>query len=250
MAKPIVKRHLVESLTADLWTEVWELAERYTEGTREVFEASVRAKKYLVSLRDGGSGRLVGICTVDVYPFDGPMTQGRSRRCIIIYTGNVIFEPGLRGFSMVQRIGFQCYLEARVRQPLTPVWLFYDTFSYKSYLMLANNFGTFWPRFDKPQPPEVDELFDRLGRHRYGAGWDVERGLCRGGERRLKQGVADVTEDLLTNPHVRYFAERNPGYAKGDMLAVLAPLSASNWWAVLRRAVQRRRRKKRAPAAG
>lgn len=244
MPKPLVQRHLVADLSPSLWDEVWEFASRFNEGSRQAFEASLRAKRFLVTLRERPSKRLIGIGAIDVYPFDGPRADahGRPGRCIVIYTGNLAFEPGLRGFSLVQRIGFKCYLEARLRHPLTPVWLFYDTFSYKSYLMLANNFGTYWPRFDRETPPDVLDFIDRLGQHRYAAGWDVTRGLCRGGERRLRSGVADVTPDLLDNPFIRYFAARNPGYANGDMLAVVAPLNVSNWQAVWRRFWQRKKR--------
>jgi len=276
--KLTVQRHTVTTMAQPDWDDAWALATRYNAGTRAAFEASVRAKKYLVTIRDRTTRVLVGMGTVDVYPFaettgsDGrtpavsplaavagkpavsPLAAvagkpavspsaavaGKPRRCIIIYTGNMVFEPSVRGFSLIQRVGFRCYLEARLRHPLTPVWLFYDTFSYKSYLMLVNNFSEFWPRYDQPTPPAVADFIDRLGQHRYAAGWDSGRGLALRGERRLREGVADVTSELLSNPHVRYFYERNPGCGEGDMLAVLAPLRMSNWLAVLRRARKRR----------
>ena len=244
MPKPIVERHVVASLPAPIWDDAWALATRYNAGTRAAFEASVRAKKYLVTIRDPETRVLIGMGTIDVYPFEErPARDGhKAKRCIVIYTGNAIFEPAVRGFSIIQRIGFRCYLEARVKHPLTPVWLFYDTFSFKSYLMLANNFDVFWPRWDQPTPARVADFIDRLGQHRYGTAWDASRGLCQRGERKLLDGVADITPELLANAHIRYFRERNPGAQDGDMLAVVAPLRASNWLAVLRRARQRKQR--------
>jgi len=240
-----VERHTVATMSATVWDDAWALATRYNAGTRAAFEASVRAKKYLVTIRDAAP-TLIGMGTIDVYPFEQvpAVANKKPQRCIIIYTGNMVFEPSVRGSSLIQRVGFRCYLEARLRHPLTPIWLFYDTFSFKSYLMLVNNFSACWPRHDLPTSPAIVDFINRLGQHRYGAGWDAPRGIAMRGERRLREGVADITPDLLENPHVRYFQERNPGYSDGDMLAVLAPLRASNWLAVLKRARLRKQRTK------
>lgn len=232
MDRIAVDRREVSGLDETEWGELWRFAEAYTVGSETAFRASLRSKKFVVRLRR--AGKLVGCGGVDVYP-----VEHEGQRILVLYSGNLIFEPNLRGQSLVQREGFRVYLETRLRHPRTPIWLFYDTFSYKSYLMLPNNFRTFWPRHDRPTPPAIAALLDRLGQHRYGEDWNAARGLCRRGERRLKEGVASVDPAMLSHPHIRYFVERNPGYAEGDMLAVLVPLTAGNWLSVLGRAVGR-----------
>lgn len=220
------------------WQEIWTLAERFTDTTREVFEASVREKKLVVLIRERSGARLVGMGAIDVYD-----VERAGRRIIVIYAGNTLFDEGVRGFSLVQRIGFQQFLAARLRHPLTPIYLFFDTYSFKSYLMLPRNFREFWPRRGASMPPEVAGLLDQLGRARYGALWDPERQLCRRtGTKKLKPWVAKITEAELADPDIRFYAEKNPGYLEGDMLAVLVPLKAANWLAVLRNALRRTRR--------
>lgn len=242
MPRFAISRPVVDQLSESTWAELWRFAEEYTEGTEAGFRTSLRSKKYVVLIRDARSRALVGMGGVDVYPI-----EHEARRILVIYSGNLIFAPGVRGQSIVQREGFRVYLETRLRHPRTPVWLFYDTFSFKSYLMLPNNFREFWPRHDRPTPPAIRDLLDRLGQHRYGTDWDAARGICRRGGRRLKAGVATITEEMLANEHIRYFHARNPGYRDGDMLAVLVPLTAGNWLGVLARAAVRMRR---VPAAG
>ena len=44
----------------------------------------------------------------------------------------------------------------------------------------------------------------------------------------LKDGIADIGQRELSNPHIRFFAEKNPDYAKGDEMVCLADLSVEN----------------------
>lgn len=236
MSRLRIQRRPVAQLSPSEWDTLWRFAQDYTEGSEEAFRRSLQSKRYVVLIEK--DARLAGLGAVDIYPISH---QGST--IYIIYSGNLLFAPGLRGQSIVQREGFRAYLETKLRHPLSQVWLFYDTFSYKTYLMLPNNFEEYWPRYDRPTPPDILDLLDRLGAHRYGPDWDPERGICRRGQRRLKEGVASISPELRAeNPHVRFFYERNPGYDQGDMLAVLIPLGARNWLQVLRRALQRARR--------
>ncbi len=241
MASPRIERVPVPALTARQKDEVWDLAARYTDTTREVFERSLAQKKECVLIRERRSGALVGTGSVDVSDVDR-----EGRRVKVIYSGNLIFSEAVRGQALVERIGFGYFARARLRAPLTPIWLFYDTFSVKSYLMLPRNFATFWPRFDRSTPPWEAALLDDLARRRYGEAWDPARGIVRSaGDRTLKPWVAPVTEALREDPHARFFEEKNPGYRSGDMLAVMTPLDARNWASVARsvaRGLGRRRR--------
>jgi hypothetical protein len=233
----------VRALSPARWDEVWALAERFTDTERATFEASVREKQEAVLVRDARSRRLVGIGSVDVYE----VAHAGERR-MVIYPGNTMFEPDVRGSNLVQRIGLRCFLRVRARHPRRPVFLFYDTYSYKSYLMLPRNFAEFWPRRDRPLPASMAAFMDELGRRRYGERWDPERRLCRRSGRKLRSWVATASAADLADPDIRFYVASNPGYTEGDMLAVLVPLHAANWLAVVRNAVRRLRG--RGPAAG
>ena len=37
--------------------------------------------------------------------------------------------------------------------------------------------------------------------------------------------IVPLTRERLRDPHVRFFAERNPGHTRGDELCCLAPLT-------------------------
>jgi hypothetical protein len=228
----------VADLSPPQHNEIWTLAERFTDTTRDAFEASVAEKKIFVLIRRRTDGVLVGMGGIDFY-----QVEFRGERRQVLYSGNLLFEEGVRGFSLVQEIGFLYYLRLKARHPVTKTYLFYDTFSYKSYLMLPRNFAEFWPRYDRETPEDVLAFLDVLGSSRYGQRWDRQRGLCVSGGRRLREGVATIHESMLADPHIRYFQSRNPGYDRGDMLAVIIPLDVANWLSVARNAWRRRGRR-------
>lgn len=235
-ANVVIERLPVAALSRAHWDEAWAFAERFTDTRRETFEASMREKTEAFFLRDAQSRRLVGMGSVDVYT-----VEHAGERRIVIYAGNTMFEPEVRGASLVRRIGLRCFLRARLRHPLRPVYLFFDTYSYKSYLMLPRNFDEFWPRRDRPMPADIAAFVDELGRRRYGERWDAERRLCRPAGRKLKSWVATASERDLADPDIRFYVASNPGYTEGDMLAVLVPLHLRNWLEVLRNALRRLR---------
>ncbi|HEX5126843.1 MAG TPA: hypothetical protein VFW00_08885, partial [Rhodocyclaceae bacterium] len=90
---------------------------------------------------------LVGMASVDVFPM-----EFEGRKLAVIYTSHVLLHEAYRGHNLIQRVGFRSFLETRLRYPLRPIYWFFDTFSYKSYLLLPRNFRDYWPRFDRPTP--------------------------------------------------------------------------------------------------
>lgn len=226
----------ITALTSSEWDEVWAFASRYTESSREAFERSVRGKKLFVFLRDRSTRALAGIGAVDVLTITID-----DREVVVIFPGNTLVDERYRGQNLIQAEGFRQYLKARLRHPLRPVFLVYDTFSYKSYLMLSRNFREYWPRPDQTTPPFEDGLIQEVARRRYGENWDGARGVARGDGRRLKDWVAPAAE-ALSEPAVRFFVEKNPGYDRGDVLLVMAPLTVRNWISVASGFLRRRRR--------
>ena len=89
------------------------------------------------------NGALLGMAAIDIYP-----AEFRGRKIVVISTAHVLIRENWRGRNLVQKLGLRTFLAARLRYPLRPIYWFFDTFSYKSYLLLPRNFRTFWPRRD------------------------------------------------------------------------------------------------------
>ncbi|HSK76524.1 MAG TPA: hypothetical protein VLQ45_08695, partial [Thermoanaerobaculia bacterium] len=85
------------------------------------------------------------------------------------------------------------------------------------------------PRNETPTPPEARELLDFLARERFGARFSPETGIVRFSEPQvLREGLEEIPEGRLGDPHVAFFLERNPGWVRGDELVCLTELAEGN----------------------
>jgi hypothetical protein len=186
------------------------------------------------------NGALLGMASLDAHA-----ASFRGRPIAVISTAHVLIRENWRGRNLVQRLGFRCFLATRLRYPLRPIYWFFDTFSYKSYLLLPRNFVEYWPRHDRPTPEPCAALIDQLAAAAYGPAWRPERGIVvRSGQKRLRASAAPVPEAGAGGDDLEFFARANPGHAEGDMLACLCPLSLRNWLSLAAKALARRRRRR------
>lgn len=223
------------AITPQAWNEIWSLSHSFYDTDRDYVEESLRQRQRLGLFRSAGDGRLVGMAAIDAYPVDF-----RGRRLAVIFTSHVLLEHAYRGHNLIQRLGFRSFLATKARYPLRPVYWLFDTFSYRSYLLLPRNFRDFWPRYDRPTPPWERALMEQLAAQMYGADWRPEQGIvARSGRKRLRPETAPLEDAGAGNPHLEFYARANPGHAAGDMLVCLCPLSAANWLSAGLRALRR-----------
>jgi hypothetical protein len=224
-------------IPAAVWEEIWTLTSEFFDVEREYAEAELRKRQTIATFRMNGA--LLGMAAIDIYP-----AQFRGRRLAIISTAHVLIRENWRGRNLIQKLGASMYLRARLRHPLRPIYWFFDTFSYKSYLLLPRNFRTFWPRYDQTTPEPRAALMDQLATQMYGPAWRPARGLAvRSGQKRMRESAAPLVLRPDAGPDLQFFARMNPGHAEGDMLVCLCPLTLSNWLSVARKAWQRRARR-------
>ncbi len=197
-------------------------AEYYQNHSRESFERDLREKNHVILLRDAKTGVLQGFSTL----LRVPLTKA-GRKIIGVYSGDTVICREYWGTAALG-IEFLKYLwMLKVRSGGTPVYWFLISKGYKTYLLMAKNFATYYPRFDGETPPEYRALMDEFYEKKFGAGYDPVTGVIRftGAACALREHVADVTPDLLREPRIAFFQERNPGWAKGDELACVARMT-------------------------
>jgi hypothetical protein len=223
------------AITPQEWDEIWSLTRSFYDADRGYAEEKLKAHRRTALFRSGEAATLVGMASLDVYPI-----TFAGRKLAIIYTSHVLLQERFRGHNLIQRLGLRTFVETRVRYPLRAIYWFFDTFSYKSYLLLPRNFREFWPRHDRMTPAWERSLIDQLARETYGTAWQAESGIVmRSGRKRLRSEVAPVDEKLSRTPDIEFFSRINPGHAEGDMLVCLCPLNSANWLSIGARAIQR-----------
>jgi hypothetical protein len=219
------------SLTSGELEEIWALTERYVDTPRQHYETKLLALPEVGLWRVRG-GELAGLVSLQVHPV---VWQGRTR--IIIFTSSVVADERFRGRNLVLKTGLRLLLREKLRRPFAKAYWFFDTFSYKSYLVLTRNLGEFWPHRGRMTPPDTVAFIDKLASEQYGSDWNRETGIVgRSGYKQLRPETAPIDSKLRTDPDVSFFEAANPGHREGDMLVCLAPLTVRNLFSAIKRA--------------
>jgi hypothetical protein len=201
------------------------MASHYENVKRLQFDLDLLEKDTVILLRDSKDGHLCGFSTQKVIQFS---VDNRPMRAL--FSGDTIIAPSHWGEQKLGRAWSRLASEVRAEEPGKPLYWFLISKGYRTYLFLPLFFHEFYPRHERPTPPEQQKILDALAFARYPEHYDRSRGLIVFPESHgnLNRELAEISESRLRNPHVRYFHERNPTYAQGTELACVAEISAEN----------------------
>ena len=205
--------------------------ENFEHSSLEVFERDLKDKNWVILIRDTERHALQGFSTLALYEMD---YQGR--RISVVYSGDTIIRREYWGTPQLPSTWIKTVIErsANMVQPL--YWLLISS-GYKTYRFLTVFYKEFYPRYDVPTPPDIQSLMEHLASQRFGSDYHCEEGLVRfrDGATPLREGVAEVTDQRLHDPHVAFYLERNPGYIDGDELVCITRVHPDNFTAAGRR---------------
>ena len=207
--------------------EMLSLLDRHFAGvSRTTFEADLNEKQWALQLLDAASGAIRGFSTQVLWELDVD-----GRRVSALYSGDTIVDRDYWGSNLLAQLWGQFVVSLIDERPDSELVWFLISMGYKTYRFLPVFFREFYPRHDAPTPRGAKAIIDAAARLKYGGSYDASAGIIRAGRTacRLRAGVADVTAERLRDPHVRFFAERNPGHARGDELCCIAPLARDNF---------------------
>jgi hypothetical protein len=196
----------------------------YEQTNRSLFESDLANKSDVILLRDEG-GDILGFSTLSVIEFNECGFKGRA-----IFSGDTIIQHEYWGTQALP-LAFASYAASlkaeRAEEPL--YWLLISK-GYRTYRYLPLLFRDYYPRHDAATPLRIQQLIDWLARKKFGEHYDGRDGVVRFPESRgqLCSTWAEVPAPALRKPEVRFFLDRNPGYAEGHELVCLAELSVEN----------------------
>jgi hypothetical protein len=196
------------------------------------FRADLAEKQWVILLRDGEGGEVVGFSTQRTLE---AVVQGRSVQ--VLFSGDTVIDPAYWGEQALVRAF--CVLIGRLQaQDPRPLYWFLISKGHRTYLYLPTFFHTFWPCCERPTPPFEAELIRVLGESRYPGEFDTRSGVIRprGPHDRLKAEL-DGSVRRGHHPHVAFFLQRNPGHRDGDELVCVADLGPQNLRPIVRREV-------------
>ena len=183
------------------------------------FHKVLLSYKYAVLCRERKDGSLRGMMLMGI---DRKVKDGQNYT--LVRLGLSLFLNFYQGGPLLYYVTAYHVLKELVQHPLTPVYIAGKAFSYKSYMVVVNNFQAYYPHYKCPTPAFEKSIIDEFGKGIATSSeiYDMERGvLCR--ERSvIKEHVASISKEERENPHIKFFERQNPGWTKGHQLCFIA----------------------------
>ncbi len=217
----------VADVTASERNQMFSLMETYYEHMDlSVFEADLHEKQWVILLQDPINNVVRGFSTQMLLNIE---VEGRPVQAL--FSGDTIVDNEYWAQNPLAQIWGQFALSLIDANRSAQLYWFLITQGYKTYRFLPVFFHEFYPRYDGPTPAWASRVIDALGRRKYPTAYIPDAGIVRADHFgcRLRSEVAEITNRRLRDPHVQFFAEKNPGHARGDELCCFAPLTRENF---------------------
>jgi len=188
------------------------------------FRADLSEKHWVLCLQSPAGDPVVGFSTQKLLVLE--TVRGPVR---FLFSGDTVIRREYWGSQAL--VAGWCRLAGRLlrQSPGIPLYWFLISKGHRTYRYLPLFFHSFYPRYDQPTPPELQELLDRVAGARYPGEYDPATGLLHpaGPHDRLRPEL-DTALQRERNRHVAFFLARNPGYREGTELACLAEIARGN----------------------
>lgn len=218
------KTQAVESLSnLDIQRMYFLFSKYYNEHSFEQFTQDLYEKNNVIILRDKQSKVIQGFSTL--LEVSIPATDGRI--CHGIFSGDTVVAKEYWG-SPALGIEFLKYLWLqKLKNPFQPLYWFLISKGYKTYLLMANNFATHFPRYEKQTPHIYKNLMDQFYSRKFKDSYHSEAGLIipKGPSCSLKESIADISDAQLKIPRIAFFQNKNPNWKNGEELCCIAEMT-------------------------
>lgn len=208
--------HSIASISEIEKKELYQLFSRYYEASDfEKFIKDFDSKDDVILLRCKEEGIIRGFSTLKKLQFTH---NGKVR--VGIFSGDTIIDENFWGATALTFEFFKYVLGVKRKHLFQDVYWLLISKGFKTYLLLANNFQTYYPRFDRETPNEVQSFMDSSWLELYPKDYCLDNKILLTANKydRLKEHVAKIGEKELSNPKIAFFQDKNPRWAQGDEL--------------------------------
>lgn len=186
-----------------LYTAYFETTDRVT------FERDLAEKEWVILLCDD-DGVIDGFST---------LMRLRAGEATVFFSGDTIVARHRWGTLDLPRLWAR---HVFAHADAHTYWFLISS-GWRTYRFLPLFFRDFYPRDSSMKP-----LLDTIAAAKFGDAYDARTGVVRlATPAPLRDGVSDP-DARMSNPHVRFFVEANPGHANGDELACLVRVAVDN----------------------
>jgi hypothetical protein len=212
-----------ETLGADEVSEMYALFSAYFEGVSEQrFRADLDEKQWIVRVMRGRE-----LCGFSSLRITRHVRRGKS--LAVVSSGDTIIAPEARSTTVLARTWIGAVNRLRVihREPEF-VWMLLVS-GFRTYRLLPVFWREFYPCHESATPASVEDDIQSVASTLFGAQYSPEDRVVRFDEPQvLRAEHAGIPAARCGDPHVDFFASRNPGHARGDELVCWTRLSYEN----------------------
>jgi hypothetical protein len=225
----------IDEVTAAEREQMFALMDRhYEQVRRDVFEADLAEKHWVIQVHDPADGALCGFSTQMLLE-----AEAAGRSITALYSGDTIIARERWGDQALARVWGRLALALMDAGGGAELYWFLISKGFRTYRYLPVFFHDYHPRPGVPVAEDALVVLAALGRRKFGPWYDAATGIVRAGptKDRLRPSLAEIPAARLADPDVAFFVQRNPGHAHGDELCCLAPLTRGNFTAAAYRVI-------------
>lgn len=222
----------VQQVTVMQLKTMYGIYEKYYENTRyDLFEQDFLGKSGVFLIHDPESNAIVGFSTVVERDF---LVHDKARHAF--FSGDTIIEKKYWGSRALQRCMIRYLIAYKLKHPTKPIYWMLISKGFKTYLLLANNYPTYYPHVDD-EHAHLKDMVDAYCAHYYQDYYDAETGLLNFGDdyQPLKESVAPIhTEMRAKNKKIEFFEKCNPTWVQGTELPCIGEMSWKDLYKLMR----------------
>ncbi len=222
MGKLFARTVNVNELSLKFKNDMFKLFQTYYENTHEdKFYEDLNAKEKSILLEDK-EGILRGFSTITEVQI-----HSKVKTIYGVFSGDTVIDNNFWGGTALTMEFFKNVLKIKLKHPKSEVYWFLISKGFKTYLLLANNFKNYYPRYDKDTPIKYNEIIEQFAIDLYREQYQKDKFIIKALDSydRLKHSVAPISKVMLeNNPKIAFFEKMNPSWQKGDELCCIGKI--------------------------
>jgi hypothetical protein len=197
----------------------------YYNADYKTFVKDLKKKTGAILIKKIDDGTIVGFSTIGLIE-----KEINQQKCMGIFSGDTVIEKEYWGLPNLQTAFLRFMIKTRIKHPFVNFYWFLISKGYKTYLLMANNWADYYPRYNHRDDDKRKAIVKTFSNHLFEGFYDEQTGLLKFGEgyQKLKEGVAEIDDDLKQKyPKISFFEEVNPTWREGTELPCLGDISWS-----------------------
>ena len=197
----------------------------YLNTTLKIFEKDMMEKTGVFIIRDPKTDAIVGFSTITDRDF---VVDGKVHHAF--FSGDTIIEQAYWGSRALQRAMYRYVIAFKFKHPTQSVYWMLISKGFKTYLLLANNYFTYYPHCDQKHQHLEKHIYAYCQKY-FAEYYDESNGLLNFGDdyQPLRPDIAPITEEMRAkNKKIAFFEQLNPTWLSGTELPCIGEIRWSD----------------------